>query len=365
MSQFIKNSIFTFILFLSAIIAQAQTNMNVTVTTVGSTATIKWNLVPSATLYNVLITDVNTSKVVFDQNLNNPASSTSATLPGGAYIVKVMPFKNTVLITNVIYSSFRFNIIIDEVVFLQIAPENGGLPCPGPLPTFLANSTTIPVISNNGTTSTHRLTLIKNQVSIPLKLEITRLCGYKNICNISVWKEGASFSGNILNSQGVGPIRIDVSFSTPERTNVTITTSNAIQYSLCSISSTRCLDPTVASDNGPIRKVQYNPSTTLDENTQKVEIEASEAEVVKNTTVSPNPFSEYLNINYDNNIMDNNIELSIYNIQGQLVKSSVENKLSVGENNLTIDTQDITQGLYLLKIKDIQNVQKIFKILKM
>ncbi len=361
MTKFIKNSIFTFILLLSTFLAYSQvTNMNVTVSTSNATATIKWSLVPTATLYNVAITDLISSKVVFSQNYNNPTAIATVKLAGGSYKVKVTPYKNLVPILNVTFSERTFSIIIDEVVFKTTPTDD----CPAcGLTQYPLTSDPIRLSSYSGKTTNHNLVLSNGSTTtIKLKIAIAKFCSYRNTCTINSCSSSYPPQGNSISINGFTITISSVDFTDPSKALLYISGPNGTKYSLVSTSTpTDCSFPTAPQDS----KVQaYSPDVLyLEKNIEEVASEPSE--VVKNTVVSPNPFTETLNINYANNVIDNNLNLYIFNIQGQLIKSAQENNLSLGENNITFDMQDTPKGLYFLKVTDTQNTQKIFKLTKM
>ena len=71
-------------------------------------------------------------------------------------------------------------------------------------------------------------------------------------------------------------------------------------------------------------------------------------------TCYPNPTTDYLNIKISGSP---NFNLNIYDLNGKLLKSE--------KNNTSIQIQDLTNGLYIVEIVDLENDNKIIrKIIK-
>ena len=70
-------------------------------------------------------------------------------------------------------------------------------------------------------------------------------------------------------------------------------------------------------------------------------------------TLSPNPSTDFFSINYDL------AKVNIYAITGQLMKS-FENKSKTD----LYEISDLNNGLYLVKVFDINNNEKTFKLIK-
>ena len=70
-------------------------------------------------------------------------------------------------------------------------------------------------------------------------------------------------------------------------------------------------------------------------------------------TLTPNPSTNFFSINYDLS------KLSIYSITGQLIKS-FQNKSKTD----VYEISDLNKGIYLVKVVDINNTEKTFKLIK-
>ena len=70
-------------------------------------------------------------------------------------------------------------------------------------------------------------------------------------------------------------------------------------------------------------------------------------------TLTPNPSTNFFSINYDLS------KVSIYSITGQLIKS-FQNKSKTD----VYEISDLNNGLYLVKVFDINNNEKTFKLIK-
>ena len=69
-----------------------------------------------------------------------------------------------------------------------------------------------------------------------------------------------------------------------------------------------------------------------------------------NISVYPNPTTDYLNIKISGS---SNFNLNIYDLNGKLLKSE--------KNNTSIQIQDLTNGLYIVEIVDLESDNKIIK----
>jgi hypothetical protein len=94
----------------------------------------------------------------------------------------------------------------------------------------------------------------------------------------------------------------------------------------------------------------------------KVLIEKADevSSLLKNIKVYPNPFSESLSVQLNDNYQEN-INLVITDLLGKIVSSSL---VKTGTGNLTIDTQAFSQGYYLLQIKSART-NKLLTTLKL
>ena len=64
----------------------------------------------------------------------------------------------------------------------------------------------------------------------------------------------------------------------------------------------------------------------------------------------PNPFNPETNISFDLN-KRNNVQLKIYNVLGQLVKTLVNDELEPGKYNYKFDGQNFASGIYFYRLK--------------
>jgi hypothetical protein len=85
----------------------------------------------------------------------------------------------------------------------------------------------------------------------------------------------------------------------------------------------------------------YNPSSVSDDISPAVLI---------NVISSPNPFSSRVTFNIS---LKNNAELSLklYDLRGRVVKELGSTPYSKGNHNLSMDTNDLSNGIYLLQVK--------------
>lgn len=65
-------------------------------------------------------------------------------------------------------------------------------------------------------------------------------------------------------------------------------------------------------------------------------------------TISPNPFNPSTTIQFDLQ-NSSHVELTIYNISGQVVKQLVNGHLSAGIHNYTFDGSHLSSGMYLYR----------------
>jgi hypothetical protein len=66
----------------------------------------------------------------------------------------------------------------------------------------------------------------------------------------------------------------------------------------------------------------------------------------------PNPFKEYLNVALETNVMNQNLELSIFNFVGQAVyHKQIQVNQSSGEQLLQLETSHLNPGIYMVNIK--------------
>ena len=79
--------------------------------------------------------------------------------------------------------------------------------------------------------------------------------------------------------------------------------------------------------------------------------------------ISPNPFRESMVIDFYLN-QSSNVSLSIYDVNGQLIKTLFEGQKASGNHQLEWTTNSLASGIYFLKIKDSNNliIKKTIKI---
>jgi len=88
-------------------------------------------------------------------------------------------------------------------------------------------------------------------------------------------------------------------------------------------------------------------------NLSKLTTKTNEIISVNDIQILPNPAVNQLNISF-NAIKNDNIEINLYNLSGQLVKS-LKKSVFVGENRIEMNTSDVQSGSYYLSIKDSNN----------
>jgi len=102
---------------------------------------------------------------------------------------------------------------------------------------------------------------------------------------------------------------------------------------------------------------KYNYSTVV-----ALALKSSASDVVK-ITVSPNPFVEKLNVQY-NAVTNGQAEIRLLNVNGQTVISSKAN-ISTGSNNIQVNgLSNLSRGIYIFQLlKDgvVIDNQKIIK----
>lgn len=104
-------------------------------------------------------------------------------------------------------------------------------------------------------------------------------------------------------------------------------------------------------NNGVYQALNLSKSTT------KIE----ELISINDVKIFPNPVVNQLNISF-NAIKNDYIEINLYNLSGQLVKS-MKKSVFVGENRIEMNTIDVTTGEYYLSIIDSKNNIHTNKIL--
>ena len=85
-------------------------------------------------------------------------------------------------------------------------------------------------------------------------------------------------------------------------------------------------------------------------NFKKGPLSISENELVNNVNVYPNPISTNATVNF-NLVESNNVVIEVVNAIGQLVSTNNLGKLSIGEQNYSIDASNLNNGLYFINIR--------------
>ena len=97
---------------------------------------------------------------------------------------------------------------------------------------------------------------------------------------------------------------------------------------------------------------------SIDHFTTTNNVGINELENVVNITISPNPTSQNLNINYST-ISESELNIVVYDISGKEVISYNELKSNVGPHQLKFDTEKLDAGIYFLSISNGTSSKKI------
>ena len=117
-------------------------------------------------------------------------------------------------------------------------------------------------------------------------------------------------------------------------------------------------------ENGDLVYLQgaYNPVIEASSLITQTDKENSNGKV---TTLNlyPNPFSATLNVNYSLN-GKSNVTIALYNAQGMLVKTLLQHNQEEGSYTNAFDVQNMTAGLYVLRVEASGSVlsQQIIKV---
>ncbi|KAA5535300.1 T9SS type A sorting domain-containing protein [Paenimyroides baculatum] len=101
----------------------------------------------------------------------------------------------------------------------------------------------------------------------------------------------------------------------------------------------------------PFNKTSNNESTSKDELIIKM---------TDDIKVYPNPFSEFVNLDLSNYNKDTNFTLVVYDIHGKKVKDYRFN----GGNTEQLRLNELSSGIYVLKVSSNQGLEKSFKLIK-
>lgn len=89
-----------------------------------------------------------------------------------------------------------------------------------------------------------------------------------------------------------------------------------------------------------------------------------ELQPVSDLVISPNPTNGFLQINFDLS-RSQELNISVFDPLGKHVKTISQKEFSLGQNNISADLTDLTNGLYSLRMSDGRKVQtKKFTIIK-
>ncbi|MEZ5198786.1 MAG: T9SS type A sorting domain-containing protein [Bacteroidales bacterium] len=66
-------------------------------------------------------------------------------------------------------------------------------------------------------------------------------------------------------------------------------------------------------------------------------------------SVYPNPFEDYTNVSFNLN-ESSYVELSVYNIVGEVVYQDQYSEMGTGSQKLLLDTQDYKPGIYFINL---------------
>ena len=84
---------------------------------------------------------------------------------------------------------------------------------------------------------------------------------------------------------------------------------------------------------------------------------------LKNVNVLPNPFRNNFNIQFSLE-EKSNLNIDLFNAQGQLVKSVLQENISSGNHNIKIESKDLPHGIYFGKMIIDGKVAETFKVIR-
>jgi hypothetical protein len=73
-----------------------------------------------------------------------------------------------------------------------------------------------------------------------------------------------------------------------------------------------------------------------------------ESKTLSQISIYPNPAVTYATVAFDLD-RNSNVELSVYDIQGRVVKSVSRNNLQSGHQTISIDVKDLNKGTYIVR----------------
>lgn len=138
--------------------------------------------------------------------------------------------------------------------------------------------------------------------------------------------------------------------------------TNALRFSNASINMTNYGStgmPKVVVLGGANHTVFYNANNTINAtNLQNAINSALNATGVDdlNSTVSsfnvlPNPVNNTAEIKF-NLVRSSEVDIELFNLEGQVLKNIYSGKLSAGENKIQLDVSGFASGMYLVKLSD-------------
>ena len=89
---------------------------------------------------------------------------------------------------------------------------------------------------------------------------------------------------------------------------------------------------------------------TIDDDNQNTEaLRTAEASVVK---MYPNPFNDFINVNFNNTSANNNISMEVYDLSGRMSYRRMIGKLPEGGNTLRLGAVEsgMTTGIYIVTL---------------
>jgi len=98
----------------------------------------------------------------------------------------------------------------------------------------------------------------------------------------------------------------------------------------------------VATQGNGIYSTFYDPAASIDETLK------SNGSI--NISNAPNPFHNQTNINCELS-QNGNVNIDLYDINGRLVKNLFNGQMQQGQNTITLDAEDLTEGIYLVNLR--------------
>ena len=319
----------------------AATNLKF-VQTSNTTGDAAWDKVANASFYQVKLfkVAVTGNQLISTTNTDVPQITLTVPTPGAKYKVDVYAVCSNGASSSS-YSSAECQFIIQDDICVLIPTCKSGYLITIP---FLPYSTIITPP-----------TTLKRKYSIPWAVNdvvkitlagttpMTVFFSFPNTANVC---GGSKISWGVY-KLGTATITITPSSSQLDISSVTNLLGLTVQRSRCIISPTKQAN----TSNNP---------TTL-ETTDKSQLQAEEITnetEVENLQIAPNPFENYLRLNFENATIK---QISLVNQLGQIVKSPAPQQEKNGI--LDIDTSDLRAGYYYCIVKT-ESKDYIFKVVK-